>query len=158
MHQVAVRKETSPARIYGKINYDDIIRILNNTEVTYDSFINKGAVIALMDFDKEPTKHFLNDLFRLKQEFDNWGGHIIFLSRPDMSISSPGADAVEKLPSKLILGIDNGKEFPIEAFDVSSYEDLSLPAVIFADKNGNILLRSSGYRIGTGEMILKKIQ
>ena len=158
VHQVAVRKETSPARIYGKINYDDIIRILNNTEVTYDSFINKGAVIALMDFDKEPTKHFLNDLFRLKQEFDNWGGHIIFLSRPDMSISSPGADAVEKLPSKLILGIDNGKEFPIEAFDVSSYEDLSLPAVIFADKNGNILLRSSGYRIGTGEMILKKIQ
>lgn len=157
-HQVAVRKETSPPRIFGKINYDNITRILNDLAVTKESLINKGVVIALMDYDKEPTKHFLNDLFRLKQEFDSWGGYIIFLSRPDLSTSSPGADVIEKLPSRSVLGIDNGKEFPIEAFDVSSYEDLKLPAIIFADKNGNILLRSSGYRIGTGEMILKKIR
>jgi len=112
----------------------------------------------LMDYDKEPAKHFLNDLFRLKKEFDNWSGYFIFLSRPDLNISSPDTDAVEKLPSRSVLGIDSGKEFPTDAFDVLSYDDLRLPVVIFADKDGNILLRSSGYRIGTGEMILRKIQ
>lgn len=157
-HQVTLRKETSPARIFGKINYDNIIRILNNPAVSKDSLIIKGAVIALMDYDKEPAKHFLNDLFRLKKEFDNWSGYFIFLSRPDLNISSPDTDAVEKLPSRSVLGIDSGKEFPTDAFDVLSYDDLRLPVVIFADKDGNILLRSSGYRIGTGEMILRKIQ
>jgi hypothetical protein len=36
--------------------------------------------------------------------------------------------------------------------------DLNLPCVVIADKAGNIIFTSSGYRIGIGEQLLKYIR
>jgi len=36
--------------------------------------------------------------------------------------------------------------------------DLNLPVTIVADKDGNILFLSTGYRIGIGEQILKYLK
>jgi uncharacterized protein YegP (UPF0339 family) len=40
----------------------------------------------------------------------------------------------------------------------NSLSDINYPFIIYADKNGRILFKSEGYRIGIGEQILKAIK
>jgi len=131
--------------------------ILNQTGKRPET--GKGMVLDWVDPEKEPTKHLLNDLPLLKPEFDSWGGCFLFLLT-----GSEKKDAVfnltdyKGLPANSMSGFDHGMSIIKSTGLLNSTSEISYPFVILMDKSGNILYKSSGYRIGMGHEILKNIR
>ncbi|MGV8134558.1 MAG: transglutaminase domain-containing protein [Mangrovibacterium sp.] len=117
----------------------------------------KDLVIALLDPEKEPSKHILNDLTGYVDYFEKWPGKFVFLSAED----KPQLEKVIRsypLPKNQVQGFDQNGEV-LKAMTDLFGGDLKekLPLVLLTDSQGQIYLFSSGYKIGIGEQILKMI-
>lgn len=154
MVNVNIRKDNSDRKIFGKIDLEQIFKIAAKPEISQSCTKHNGLVMIWIDPDKEPTKHIFNDLPKLKGEFDSWGGDFIFLQQSDPLIPL----RVTGMPENTIYGIDDQLAALKNSIKFNSSTDIVLPFVVMADKSGNIIFMSSGYRIGIGEQILKYIQ
>lgn len=119
----------------------------------------KGLMLCFVDPGKEPSKHILQDLPAVSKELESWGGGILFLIPEDKV--SPGFDAsvFKGLPAQTLWSIDKQREL-LKAASNALQIDLgdNFPLMIYLSDNGGILLSSTGYRIGTGEDLLKIIK
>jgi hypothetical protein len=151
--EVKLRKDPGEGKILGKIDPEDIKEIIKNSAGTTPELTGKGMVILWVEPEGEPTKHIFSDLPHLKSELDDWGGCFLFLTDPSSDWQGFGSGELEKMPANLVCGKDNVllKKFT----EASGITDHRLPFVVVADKAGNVLYTSSGYRIGTGEQILR---
>ena len=155
--EVKLRHKEDETLSAGKI---DIERIL--TSVTEEGFdlkplAEKGVVLIWIEPGKEPTRHLLNDLPKLKKEFDDWGGNFIFFFNPGTASASFKPEEINGMPVKNIFARDKNLTLLLSSFGGSA-ADHPLPVVVCCDSVGNILFFSEGYRIGTGEQILKNIR
>jgi transglutaminase-like putative cysteine protease len=160
--EVNIRKDVSEKKILGSVDMNKLKTLYpleNNSQVCAN---DKGIVIIWIDPEKEPTKHIFNDLPHLKAELDAWGGKFLFLSSgsgSDHSLqqndSSFNPENIKGLPVNTFFGLDKQLDGLKKFTKFKSPPDMNLPVVIVADKNGNILFTSAGYRIGIGEQILK---
>ena len=114
-------------------------------------------LLCFIDPSREPSKHLLKDIASHAKEFEQRGYSIIFAlpdnkNVPDFNFSK------WKLPAQSILVEDEGNRWlnNVLTHTKSTFSD-NFPLVIFADKNGTILFKSEGYRIGTGSQILQKL-
>jgi len=117
--------------------------------------VNKGVVFIWLEPGKEPTRHLLNDLPLLRDEFDAWGGCFIFLTDPAMTAFDPGD--IDGMPENSVYAKDNKLSF-MKSILGESVTERPLPVVICCEPDGDITFSSEGYRIGTGEQILKKLR
>ncbi len=150
---VETRKESTARKILGKIDTRRIIAIFDKSRADSDSILRKGVVILWIEPDKEPSRHILSDLPRLRKDFDKWGGYLLFLTDPSLKWDGFSKEELKNMPANILWGTDKDSLSDIVIPSVST--DKRLPLVIMADKNGNILYASSGYRIGIGEEILR---
>jgi hypothetical protein len=117
----------------------------------------KHTVLVLLDPDKEPSKHILNDLGPYVDHFNKWGGQFVFAMSSEKAAQA-GVLKTYKLPAKSESGIDkNGNMLnAVSAIYGDGLKD-KLPLVLFCDESGNVFMFSSGYKIGAGEQLLKVI-
>jgi hypothetical protein len=148
-----MRKDRTDTRILGKIDLDSIVSLFDHSSINTERIVEKGVVILWVDPDQEPTKHIFNDLPHLKKELDAWGGYFLFLTDPLQKWEGFENDELKSMPANLLIGHDN-RIINLTAESLGS-EGAGLPFVVMADKEGNIIYSSSGYRIGTGEQILR---
>lgn len=141
----------------GKADLTGKLRLISGELVTPLSVADKGLVFIWIEPGREPTRHILNDLPRLKSEFDAWGGYFIILTDPDRTPPGFVADQISGIPESTLFAEDREMAFMRSVFGGGSVER-PLPVVLCCDSEGNILFSSEGYRIGTGEQILKKIR
>jgi hypothetical protein len=107
----------------------------------------------MVEPDEEPTRHIFNDLPHLKSDLDEWGGYFLFLTDPAIKWEGFNNEELKSLPANLLCGYDNKLLYSdFKSFDSSG---IRLPFVVVADRKGNIMYTSSGYRIGIGEQILR---
>jgi len=157
--EIKPRKETQRPEISGSLDMP-LIDHINLGPASRKSFkTEKGMVLAWIEPEKEPTKHLLNDLPLLKTELDSWGGCFLFL------LTGSGKDEAvfnlpdyKGLPACSVSGFDTNMEILKGTGLTESGTGISYPFVILIDKKGNILYKSSGYRIGIGQEILKNIR
>jgi transglutaminase-like putative cysteine protease len=153
---VKIRKDLSERKILGNIDIKKVSSLYPLSSTSQACSNEKGTVIFWIEPEKEPAKHILNDLPFLKAEFDKWGGKFLFLS-----VTGSGNDlaqqlvSVKGLPVNTFAGIDENMMVLKNFVRLNQPSDLNLPVTIVADKDGNILFLSTGYRIGIGEQILK---
>ncbi len=126
--------------------------------VSLDQVANgKNMVLALLDPNKETSKHILNDLGDYLEHFNAWTGEFVFIASEDR----PQLGAVLSsyhLPKNYIGGFDKDNNV-LQSLMKDFGEDVKgkLPLVILTDANGQVYLFSSGYKIGIGEQLLKII-
>ena len=142
----------------GKINLNNFTGLFGNIKIDPDRITGKGAAIIWIDPEKEPTKHIFNDLPLLKHELDTWGGYFIFLAGSSEDAARFKKEAYRGLPENLVSGVDDQMSLLKSISGCSASSDVSLPYVVMVDKNGNVLFKSAGYRIGIGEQILKYVK
>ncbi len=157
---VELRKQSGELKPSGKLNLDQL-----NLQKTDDGKIvslssltaGKNSVLVVLDPDKEPSKHILNDLGPYVDHFNKWGGQFVF-AMPAEKAGQAGVMKTYQLPVKMQIGIDqNGNILEaISAIYGTGLKD-KLPLVLFCDESGNVYLFSSGYKIGIGEQLLKVI-
>lgn len=154
---IKIRKDSQPEKFDGTVNMDKLISWLNENNAPFGKNLSGPIVLAGLEPDKEPSKHVLNDLPLLKTELDNYGTNFIIFSS-DSSFNPVESGNYKGLPSRSASFFDsNLKTFKtFLGSDSSSFGNL--PLIILTDRGGNILYRSSGYKIGIGEQILKRIR
>ena len=155
---IELKKEISPPVVLGNVNLKTKILLSDKRQISLDTMATKGFVISWIEPDKEPTKHVLNDLPLLKIELDDWGGYFIFLTGQSENDNNFNFKTLKGLPEKSLFGTDSGFEIIRGITGNTTYSDMHLPYIILVDKNGNIIFRSEGYRIGIGEQLLKKVR
>ena len=157
---IEIRKQPGELKPSGKLGLDQlsIEKIEDGKAESLSSLAGgKHVVIVLLDPDKEPSKHILNDLGPYVDHFNKWGGQFIF-AIPSEKISQAGVLKTYNLPGKMVCGSDKaGNIFKaVSAIYGEGLKD-KLPLVLLCDESGNIYLFSSGYKIGAGEQLLKVI-
>ena len=157
--EIKLRKQAHDNEITGVIDLkklSDLVRDKNRSaSVTY----NNGVLLAWLEPEKEPSKHFLNDLAQKQTEFNSWGGHFIFLIA-DSSKSNNGFNLhdYKGLPVNSTSAYYKNTDLIDKILISGSPPDLVYPLIILSDSRGNILYQSSGYRIGIDEQILQNIK
>ena len=157
---IEIRKQPGELKPSGKLYLDQLnLERIGGGKVESLSSLVAGmhSVIVLLDPDKEPSKHILNDLGPYVDHFNKWGGQFIF-AMPAEKAAQARVLKTYNLPVKKLSGIDkNGNIFrAISAIYGEGLKD-KLPLVLLCDESGNIYLFSSGYKIGAGEQLLKVI-
>jgi hypothetical protein len=156
--EIKLRKDISATPILGRLDLNDVISLFGENKIARDKVMEKGAVIIWIEPDKEPTKHIFNDLPFLKSELDSWGGYFLFLSDYLQDGNGFKPEELKGLPDNCLFGTDNNMSILKKIIETNTFSSGSLPYLLISDKNGNILFTSTGYRIGIGEQILKRVK
>jgi hypothetical protein len=157
---VELRKQSGELKPSGKLDFNalNLQKTSDSQTVSLSSVVaGKYAVLVVLDPDKEPSKHILNDLGPYVDHFNKWGGQFVF-AMPAEKAGQAGVLKTYQLPAKMESGIDPNDQIlnAISAIFGSGLKD-KLPLVLFCDATGNVYLYSSGYKIGMGEQLLKVI-
>ena len=157
---VELRKQSGELKPSGKLDFDalNLKKTSDGKTVSLLSLVaGKYTVLVVLDPDKEPSKHILNDLGPYVDHFNKWGGQFVF-AMPAEKAGQAGVLKTYQLPAKLESGIDPDDQIlnSISAIYGTGLKD-KLPLVLFCDASGNIYLYSAGYKIGMGEQLLKVI-
>ena len=155
---VELRKQSGELKPSGKLNLEQLNLEKDGKAVSLSSLVaGKFSVLVVLDPDKEPSKHILNDLGPYVDHFNKWGGQFVF-AMPAEKAGQAGVLKTYQLPAKMESGIDPNDQImnAISAIYGTGLKD-KLPLVLFCDASGNVYLYSSGYKIGMGEQLLKVI-
>ncbi|MCQ2318469.1 MAG: transglutaminase domain-containing protein [Bacteroidales bacterium] len=111
-------------------------------------------VLGLLDGGSEPTTHAMQDISILKDEFEEWGGSMIFVFQDEESLKNFKMKSFNDLPSNITFGIENGTMLS-EAVSNMKLQNRSLPIFLIANSNNEVVFVLQGYTIGLGEQIVK---
>jgi hypothetical protein len=111
-----------------------------------------------IDPDKEPTKHVMADIPAVKSLIENWGGGMVFLLAGNKVSSSFKPANFPNLPGLIKFAFDKDSRL-LDQIDKlrKTSNGSNLPVIVIADKKGNLIYYSEGYKIGIGEQIAKVI-
>ncbi|MBR0073043.1 MAG: redoxin domain-containing protein, partial [Bacteroidales bacterium] len=116
----------------------------------------KPLVLCFIDANREPTKHTLKELGAMKATFDKWGGNILLVIPEDRN-TQPFDKSRWNLPKNTIVTVDgSGLQKKVLTESEQYFRD-NYPLIFIADKEGNLVFKSEGYRIGTAELIYKTL-
>jgi transglutaminase-like putative cysteine protease len=141
---LTLRSDPSPLPVYGMIDLPK----------HFTAIPKNGVIVAFIEPDKEPTKHLLADLKQRTKELGEWKGRIILVCPSEKEMKDFSAKDSRELPANAIYTFQ-------PAFPISNFSTLlktggkSLPAVIFINPKGEVNFVSEGYRIGTGDELVK---
>lgn len=153
---VELRKMPANLKPSGKLDFGAIYITSGSKEMSLATLTgSRNAVVMLIDPDKEPSKHILNDLGPYVDHFDKWDG-VFIIAMPNEKSGQAGVLKTYSLPSKMHSGVDTGDNL-LKALTGIYGDGLKekLPLVMVCDHSGNIYLFSAGYKIGIGEQILR---
>jgi len=145
--------------IYGKVSLSMEVPWHKNATIQ-DFVANKDLVICFIDPNREPTRHLINDLQLFKSQFNEWNGTMVFLVPSSKMTKDFNPDKLAtKLPNNAIILEDKNNEWMDKLLkDADQYFRDNYPLVFIVNKDGNIIFKTEGYRIGTGELIYKSLE
>lgn len=160
-YDIFVELREIPEKLFfeGKINVKTKINLTTNKKTTISQLSNKkGLVLAIIDPQKEPTRHIMVDIPLFKQEFEQWQGGVLFLV-PEKNLSSDFSEqAYRNLPQQSVFAIDYNNKILRQVLKATKKEIKdNLPIILLITNEGEIIFLSEGYRIGIGENSIKTI-
>jgi hypothetical protein len=157
--EIKLRKDTLEDEIKGTINLKMLRDLVTVNNISDAGEFSKGVLLAWIDPEKEPSKHFLNELLQSKTMADGWGGHFIFLITDSLNSNQTfNLNDLNDLPANSTSLYVKNNDVLNKIWISGNQPDLSYPLIILSDKKGNVIYRSSGYRIGIVEQILKTLR
>jgi len=147
--------------VLGKAEVETGFKSLDETDFMISCFLNlkdKNLVIAVIDPDKEPTKHLMEDIQLVRKGFDQWGGKVLFIVAKDKLNKSFNPSVYKNVPTNSFFGYDSTGEIT-NAIDLMCGQNpgAQYPQISIIKPNGDIIFYSEGYSIGMGETILKNL-
>lgn len=124
---------------------------VNASELTADG----KHILAFLEEEKEPTEHILNEMMEQEAAFARYAEKIIFVVRNKEALETPTlAKALGKLKNVQIY-YDDFSEI-INTLGRRMYVDPDkLPLIIVTNGSLNGIYATSGYNVGTGNMLLR---
>lgn len=113
-------------------------------------------ILVFLEEEKEPTEHILNEMMEQGEAFRKYASRIIFIVRSKAALSTPTlAKALAVLGDEVQIYYDDFSEI-INYLGRRMYVDPEkLPLVIVTNGERNGIYATSGYNVGTGDMLLR---
>jgi hypothetical protein len=145
--------------VHGKVSLSMDVPWKENATIQ-DFVASKDLVLCFIDPNREPTRHLINDLSLFKSQFNEWNGTMVFLVPSSRMTKDFNAEKLAaKLPKSAIILEDKDNEWMDKVLkDADQYFRDNYPLVLIINKDGNIIFKTEGYRIGTGELIYKSLE
>jgi hypothetical protein len=146
--------------VLGKAEINAGFKFLDESEYRLSCFLrDQGLIVAVIDPDKEPTKHLMEDIQLVKNGLNGWGGSILFIVAKDKLTNVFDPSVYKNLPSNSFFGYDPTGDVT-NAIDLVCGQNprLQYPQVAIINANGETIFYSEGYSIGMGETILKNLK
>ncbi len=140
---IELRTNTLNAQIFGTINPS-----------LFAKMTKEPMIIAWVDPENEPTRHFLADLKEKRAEFGKWKGKIIIVFPNDQKMKAFLKSEAQAMPGNIEWRYQ--ASFPVKPADIQTKQKppAALPVVIFLNPERVISYLSEGYRIGIGAGLL----
>lgn len=114
------------------------------------------TALVVMAANKEPVNHLVRDMSALKAEFEEKGVDMAFLFADRVQMEQFSRHDFRPLPSAMRLGYDEeGRVLKMLAERLQLKNAGNLPLIVMANRKGEVVFISQGYRIGLGTQILK---
>lgn len=157
---VELRRQQVDFKPMGKLNLEGLL-LKKADGKTVDLSLKtdeKFTVLVLLEPDKEPSKHILNDLAVYADDFNRQSVRFVFV----LPVGKEAQKDVLKtyhLPIKAETGTDADDKIinSITSVYGKSFKN-KLPMVLVYNASGNVYMFSAGYKIGVGEQIHKITQ
>ncbi|HRY33860.1 MAG TPA: transglutaminase-like domain-containing protein [Bacteroidales bacterium] len=119
----------------------------------------EACFLLWIDPLQEPSRHILADIPPFRKELDEWKGKLIFLLPESKSVHLPEPASMRALPAASRFLADSGNLLltHLESKLGKSLQNM-LPLVFFVTADNRVFLVSSGYAIGTGEVMSRLIR
>lgn len=145
-------------------NLDNIIfpdQMGNYNAKLEDATNNGDVIIAIVTPQNEPSIHILNDLAKIKSNIENWNGFLYIVT--DNSYQNAPEELGEyykkfALPSNTRFCFDKKGTFVQDVINGCRLEAKTTPPIVIVVKqNGEILMSSTGYKVGLDSQIAKAL-
>lgn len=155
--KMEVRDAAEKLNILGQINTGLKFLAGDTGEPCALEFPNKGyTAIALIEANKEPVNHLIRDMSVMKEDFEDLGIPLMFIFTDKQQYEKFSRHDFRPLPSVMLLGYDKDAEIAGMLAERLQLKNASnFPLIVIADKDGNAVFISQGYRIGLGTQIMK---
>lgn len=159
--EVNIREKVIAEKPWGKIDLPafELEKYSDRNKINLGSVSgDKGCVLIFIEPDKEPSKHVMADIEPVKSTIEKWKGNIFFILSKDKTSRSFKPESYKGLPSQSIFAWDKNDRL-FSAIEKAKGRSLGndYPVIVMTDHDGNLIYFSSGYRIGTGEQLVKKM-
>ncbi|UNK18223.1 transglutaminase domain-containing protein [Paenibacillus sp. N3/727] len=114
----------------------------------------KGAIVAWLEPEREPTKHLLRELRELAEPVDALGIPVVLVVGDSEWTASFSPENVSGLPSRTIFVRDSTYASLPDFISESPAHEAGFPHLFALDSEDQIRYTSSGYKIGTGKEAL----
>jgi len=118
-----------------------------------DHMSSQGMLLIFIDPDKEPSKHVMHDIALVTTQLEESNISIFYIISPDMLSPSFTANTFKGLPKQGKYLIDHNRVLFNEM--TKNKSNTPLPVVYLLSNKQKVLFFSEGYRIGTGDEILR---
>ena len=149
---ISFRKEPAPA-ILGRVEQAKVLSSLSMPGLAG----KEDLILAWVEPDKEPTKHFFADLREKKKDFQKTSCRIFLLFRNEKEKQDFLAGPFREMPSGVSCTVPGNELLKLVSSASSQNLGSILPIVCLISKNGEILYLSQGYRIGIGDDLARLI-
>ena len=115
-------------------------------------------ILFWLEVSKEPTEHILNELMERKEAFENYKENLLFIIKKDEDLKDPTLGRCrEALPGIPVL-YDTFTE-NVNTLGRRMYVDPEkLPLILVTDGELNGIYATSGYNVGTADMLLRILE
>ncbi|MBO7229416.1 MAG: transglutaminase domain-containing protein [Bacteroidales bacterium] len=141
----------------GTLDMDKKIQLIDGKKQSLKELSQgKGLVLAIVDPYSEPVRHLMADMPLVKSEMEKWGGGIAFVMTklPNQSIEK----LYPNLPNQSLFAHDADKKMQKAIVKATNCEFANNYRLLcWITKKGEIVFLSEGYRIGSGDSLLKVI-
>jgi len=150
---ISLRKEPAPS-ILGRLDEKVLYKAMHQL-----GRLSLGNIIlAWMEPDKEPSRHFIAELKAKKQEFEKKGAMIFFLFRNEKDERDFISGAVKDFPAGFTCLVPPDNVLKLISGATGQTLGSSLPIVTLINAKGKIMYLSQGYRIGIGDDLIKLLR
>ena len=116
--------------------------------------IDKGLIVAWMEPEKEPSRHFITDLLLKKTQFEKLKVPILLLFKNDNEKNTFLSKNMKEIPGFVKCMIVTSGSIETLAHVTDRKIGDNLPIVTYVNAKGDIIYLSEGYRIGTCDEII----
>ncbi|MBN2681486.1 MAG: transglutaminase domain-containing protein [Bacteroidales bacterium] len=142
---------------YGSIDLQGKVIDENSNEIALKEIIGSGkTVIVMIDPGTEPGKHLLNDFNLNKEKLEKTGAKFVFIL-PEKMMAEDLKQNKYNLPANTKTVIALPKTLESLTLGENTVKNPVLPLVIIQQSDNTVIYRSSGYAIGRGNSILRKL-
>ncbi|MED5018923.1 Ig-like domain-containing protein, partial [Paenibacillus chibensis] len=142
--------------VLGSVNRTVAVTALDGTSLALAELLGeRGAVVAWIEPEREPTKHLFREIGELAEPFAALGAPIVLLIGDKEWTASFDAAHIPNLPQQTVFVRDSAYAALPDLIMQTPAHEAGFPHLFVLDEQDQIRYTASGYKIGTGKEALQ---